>query len=167
VSEREVFHTRSSKDGALRIRYQYRLRDLYEELNSRFWDGRLPSPQRTLLIGGPVETRGISVRRVPCWSSSPWQSARKGLKSSGSCYAVGIFRPPGEFWPATIRIMSPQAPEEERRVLLHEMIHCGLWFAGFTHERHGPRFVVELERLAAHGETWAVGKAEHYREHPE
>ena len=71
------------------------------------------------------------------------------------------------YWPAVIQIMSPQAPDAERRVMLHEMIHCGLWFAGFTNERHGPRFVAELERLAAQGETWAAEKAEFYREHPQ
>jgi hypothetical protein len=70
------------------------------------------------------------------------------------------------YGPAEIRILAPLEADKERAVLLHEMIHCGLWFAGFTSERHGARFVAELERLAAEGEPWATLEAEHYRDHP-
>jgi len=44
------------------------------------------------------------------------------------------------------------------------MIHAQLHFAGFPTERHGPRFVAELDRLIALGEAWAVRQADRYRE---
>ena len=55
----------------------------------------------------------------------------------------------------------------ERQVLLHEMVHCSLHFAGFVDEHHGPHFIAELERLASLGEAWALEEAAWLREHRE
>jgi len=165
----EVFHARVRPDGSVRIVYPHRLTDLYAELNERFWSGQLPPILRspTIFASPP---RYVMLRRVSCGVvsyRSPWLPVRKGLRGCGGSYARGTFRPPGQHWPAQIRIVSPLPADEERAVLLHEMIHCGLWFAGFTSEQHGPRFVAELERLATMGEAWTTDEGTYYREHPE
>lgn len=135
------------------------LREVYDELNAQFFGGRLPHPLRELVIGGPVETRGILVRRVGARDGMRGLRFRAGQKQ-GHC--SGIFCPPGRFWPAAIRVLSPLGGEYERRVLLHEMSHAAVWFAGFRQEAHGPRFVAELTRLADLGEAWALEAAGRY-----
>jgi hypothetical protein len=134
------------------------LRDLYEGFNVQFWDGRLPHAQRVLTVGGDPFMRGISLRRV---GVGPFGS--HGLRCKGARgFVTGLFRPPGAHWPAEIRILSSLG-DRERRVLLHEMSHAAAWFGGFPDEKHGPRFVAELERLATLGETWAAEDAARYR----
>jgi hypothetical protein len=71
-------------------------------------------------------------------------------------------RDTASYWPAEIRVLSPLG-DGERQTLLHEMSHAALWFAGFHAERHGPRFVAELERLHGLGEAWALEQAARYR----
>jgi len=125
------------------------LRVLYEELNAKFWDGRLPPVQRELTVGGDPRSRGVQIRRVGI------RSSMRGLRVSGQGYCIGRFVPAGAFWPARINILSPLRAAEERRVLLHEMIHCALFFAGIEDLEHGVPFGAELERLADLGEAWA------------
>jgi hypothetical protein len=161
----KILRGRPGRDGSVRVIYPHTLPDLYAELNTRFWGGGLPPTLRTPTIFRDPP-RYVMLRRVSCFLASPWRSTRKGLATCDGQHAVGIFRPPGQHWPAQIRIASPLMPDEEREVLLHEMIHCGLWFAGFPKEQHGPRFVSELERLAGAGEAWAKAAADQYREQP-
>jgi len=138
------------------------LRDLYAECNVRFWEGRLPAPERAPAFGGDVLAR-ISVRRVGA-VSVPMTREVRGLRADGGVSCFGTFRPPtGKIWPARIRVLSPLADEGERAVLLHEMCHAAVWFSGFHDEKHGPRFIAELERLAAMGEAWAVEDAARYK----
>jgi hypothetical protein len=59
--------------------------------------------------------------------------------------------------------------EEERRVLLHEMVHFAVYLGG-GRERgdtaHAAPFLAELERLAALGESWAAEQAARYASEP-
>jgi SprT-like family len=102
--------------------------------------------------------RAVVVRRVGL------RDGMDGLRVRRQPGCLGRFSPPGQFYPARIQVLSPLGAEGERRVLLHEMIHCAIYFDGFKGERHGPRFVAEIERLAALGETWAAGEATRYAE---
>jgi hypothetical protein len=163
---------RRGRDGAIRVLYPYRLPDLYAELNGRFWSGQLP-PALSLpqAVAGPIgaQPRFVLLRRVSCRLPA---RARRGLRGyTGSrafgLRAVGTFRPPWLTGPARILIAAPLGADRERQALLHEMIHCGLWFAGFPTEAHGPRFVAELDRLARAGEPWARDAAAESREHPQ
>ena len=137
------------------------LTELYTELNLQFWEGRLPYPRVSApaLYKSPARDRGVAVRRVPV------KLYGRGLRSQGQADAIGLFRPAGEFSAARINILSPLDDEQERRVLIHEMIHCWLRFERpDVQEAHGPEFVLELERLAGLGEEWATEQAAHYRE---
>jgi hypothetical protein len=131
------------------------LHALYDHFNVTFWEGRLPRAIPVMLFGGPVEERGMFVRRG---------GARDGQGLlSGDSYCVGLFRPAGKFTPPRILVLSPLGAEMERRVLLHEMAHAAVWIAGGCWEpQHGPRFRAELERLAGRGEGWATEEARRY-----
>lgn len=132
------------------------LTKLYAELNIEFWGGKLPSPHSSGRLGsGPPAERGVVVRRVGIRLFSG------GLRLRGSnLRASGRFTPPGQYWPARIAIVSGLPKRVERQVLLHEMIHCHLHFAGAKEaDAHGPLFVAELERLASLGESWAAQDA--------
>ena len=146
-----------------RRRYSRTLREIYTDLNALFWGGRLPLPQREPILGGAIEARGILVRRVGC----RWDGTTKGLRVRGKAgFCTGLFIPPGKYSPAEIRVLAVGG-EQERRTLLHEMAHVALYFGGIKEEGHGPRFVAELEKLAEHGEEWAIEQVEYYRTHPE
>jgi hypothetical protein len=79
---------------------------------------------------------------------APWFGTR-GLRAGRGHHAVGLFRPPGPSWPAEIRVLAPLGTDEERRVLLHEMVHLALFLAGHPDAGHGERFAAELERVGA------------------
>ncbi len=151
----------------MRRRYSLSLRHLYIVLNERFWGGQLPPPLRSnKRMNIPIADlpQFVMLRRV---GVSLWGSIPRLHRSQPDGFCGGVFIPPGESWPAQIRVLSPLGAEQERRTLLHEMVHCGLRFAGVTEEGHGPRFIAELERLVAQGEDWALEQAAYYREHPQ
>jgi hypothetical protein len=80
-------------------------------------------------------------------------------------YRLGMFRAPGDYWPARIVVDVARASQAHvggaRAVLLHQMIHCALYFAGCPDvDAHGLGFLAELKRLSARGETWATMEAE-------
>jgi hypothetical protein len=135
------------------------LRDLYLELNERFWGGRLPRPLRVnewLDIAIVDLPRFVTVRRV---------AIREGMRGPGPHHATGRFIHSRTAWPARIVVLSWRliGTEQERRTLIHEMVHAELWFAGVREKDHGPRFVAALESLAAYGEEWVLEAVERYR----
>jgi hypothetical protein len=148
-------------------RRRYRsLRELYDELNAKFWNGALPGPLRELTFygnGTAPRDRGVWLRRV----GARWDGSVHGLRSNGKRgHALGVFRPAGGFRPNQIHVLSPLGAEGERAVLAHEMCHFVVWRAGHDsrdHGGHGAPFIAELERLAAMGESWAAEEAERYR----
>jgi hypothetical protein len=80
----------------------------------------------------------------------------RAMPVKGQQRCIGRFLPPSTYRPAHIDVLSRLAAEEERRILLHEMVHCHLHFAGLREDQpHGALFVAELERLASMGEGWA------------
>lgn len=130
------------------------MESLYDEMNARYFDGRLPPTRRAGLYGGDL--RAVVVRRVGL------RNGMRGLRAGDRRACDGVFTPPAPpFHPARINVLA-LGEEGERRTLLHEMIHCGIYFGGVKGERHGPRFVAELRRLASLGETWAAGEADRY-----
>ena len=112
------------------------------------------------MFGGAARARGVVVRRVPV----KYYGRGLRIRSEKDGCALGVFRKAGEFWPATISILSLLGDEGERQVLIHEMIHCWLSFERVdVQEPHGPQFVLELERLAKLGEAWATEQVTRYR----
>jgi hypothetical protein len=137
---------------------------LYTALNAQFWDGQLPPAMpRGVFVYDARTHRGVVVLRRGVRVGVAGLCSGFLRAGSGPYGALGVFRPPRGFRPAHLTVMSPLSRAEERQVLLHEMVHCGLYFAGFPNELHGDRFVAELERLAARGETWATADAARYR----
>jgi len=119
----------------------------YRELNARYWQGQLPP---TVPRGLGFVSRAVAVYRVGM------------LLRNGGHGALGRFVPST---PARIQIVSLLTHEHERQVLLHEMVHCHLHFAGHRFEPgnyHDAPFVAELRRLAAAGESWATEQADAY-----
>jgi len=134
------------------------LATLYADLNAQFWQGALvPTLPRGLYVATRYHRAVVVQRRGFRTDGAGLCSGF--LQATGCSRALGLFRPPGQFRPAHIHVMSPLAREEERQTLLHEMVHCYLYFAGFPAEGHGPRFIAELERLASRGEAWAAEEA--------
>jgi hypothetical protein len=138
---------------------------LYTALNEQFWDGQLPPTMpRGVFMSDARTHRGVVVLRhgVHVGVAGLCSGFLRGGGVAGPYGALGMWRPPGTYRPAHLTVMSPLPRVEERQVLLHEMVHCHLHFAGFPREGHGPRFLAELERLAARGETWATADAARY-----
>jgi hypothetical protein len=138
---------------------------LYTQLNEHFWEGQLPPPTPPGVYGGDTR-RGVVVRRVGIRRRLAALYGTRGLRVRGipaDAFCYGRFSAPSRFYPARIQVVSPLSQDDERQALLHEMVHCRLFFAGFTTEPHGARFVAELERLAAMGEAWALEQAADYR----
>jgi hypothetical protein len=65
------------------------LRDLYEDFNVQFWNGRLPHAQRELTFGRDAHAIGINVRRVGSGAETT------GLRCRAEHgFIMGLFRPP-------------------------------------------------------------------------
>ena len=142
------------------------LREVYAELNVSHFNGRLPEAGKgeEIFYGDltPPERRRVMVRRVGVHRLF----GTRGLRDGRGGHCDGLFFTPRGLRGARILVLA-LGGEPERRTLLHEMAHAAVWFAGHRGERHGPRFVAELERLATLGEAWAAESAAHYREHPD
>lgn len=93
---------------------------LFDDLNRRYFGGRLPKYRVVLAaLPGPCDGRCETDRRL-------------------------------------IRLARRLAPDERRRLLLHEMCHIGI-------PGHGVRWQARMLRLADQGEGWARKEARAYR----
>ena len=121
---------------------------LYQALNAEFWQGRLPPARGRMsfehdpLRADPAE-RGVIVRR---YQGGTFRR-RYRLRAVDGIGAFGVFHPPGQYWPARIVVDAVLPDWGERRVLLHEMVHCFPYFSGVKETPpHGAPFIAELDR---------------------
>ena len=121
---------------------------LYQALNAEFLAGALaarPGPDELRarpLRADPAE-RGVIVRR---YQGGTFRR-RYRLRAVDGIGAFGVFHPPGQYWPARIVVDAVLPDWGERRVLLHEMVHCFPYFSGVKETPpHGAPFIAELDR---------------------